>query len=108
MERPGEDTMPLRNWLRTRNRLSQKPDPGSHKSCNRLHPTVATDRSLCLGRKGTVSAPQSVEVQYRLTRWDGTYRWMQVHAVPLRDSDGSIVRWLGMNIDFDDRKRTGL
>jgi PAS domain-containing protein len=33
---------------------------------------------------------------------------MQVYAVPLRDSDGSIVRWLGMNIDIDDRRRAGL
>jgi diguanylate cyclase (GGDEF)-like protein/PAS domain S-box-containing protein len=56
----------------------------------------------------TVHDQQSVEAQYRLKRWDGTYRWMQVHAVPLRDSDGSIVRWLGMNIDIDDRRRAGL
>ncbi|RYF17008.1 MAG: PAS domain S-box protein, partial [Oxalobacteraceae bacterium] len=58
--------------------------------------------------RDTVHDQQSVEAQYRLRRWDGTYRWMQVYAVPLRNGDGSIVRWLGMNIDIDDRKLTGL
>jgi len=33
---------------------------------------------------------------------------MQEHAVPLRNSVGSIVRWLGMNIDLDNRKRAKL
>lgn len=71
-----------------------------------IHPDdrIATVRKW----RDTVHDQQSVEAQYRLRRWDGTYRWMQVHAVPLCDSDGSIVRWLGMNIDIDDRKLTGL
>ena len=71
-----------------------------------IHPDdrVATVRKW----HDTVHDQQSVEAQYRLKRWDGTYRWMQMYAVPLRDSDGSIVRWLGMNIDIDDRKTAGL
>jgi len=28
-----------------------------------------------------------------------------VHAEPLRDCDGRVVRWYGVNVDVDDRKR---
>lgn len=67
-----------------------------------IHPDdrIATMRKW----RETVHDQQSVEAQYRLRRWDGAYRWMQVHAVPLRNGDGLIVGWLGMNIDIDDRK----
>lgn len=65
-----------------------------------IHPDdrVATMRKW----RDSVHDRQSVEAQYRLRRWDGAYRWMQVYAVPLCDDNGSIVRWLGMNIDIHD------
>ena len=68
-----------------------------------IHPDdrVATVRKW----RDTVHDRQSVEAEYRLRRHDGVYRWMQVQAVPLRDRDGTIVRWLGVNIDIDDRKQ---
>jgi PAS domain S-box-containing protein len=36
---------------------------------------------------------------------DGTYRWFLARAVPLRDTDGRIIRWYGTNTDIEDRKR---
>jgi PAS domain S-box-containing protein len=42
------------------------------------------------------------EVECRLLRADGTYRWFLVRAEPLRDANGHIVRWLGTNTDIDD------
>jgi PAS domain S-box-containing protein len=44
--------------------------------------------------------------QYRLRRADGVYRWFQVHGEPLRDVDGSIVHWYGVQVDIDDSRRT--
>ncbi len=44
------------------------------------------------------------EVQYRLRRWDGEYRWFQVLGQPLRDGEGRVIRWYGLLIDIDDRK----
>jgi PAS domain S-box-containing protein len=43
--------------------------------------------------------------QYRFRRADGVYRWFQFHAEPLRDSDGRIVHWYGVQVDIDDRKK---
>ncbi|TAY06943.1 PAS domain S-box protein (plasmid) [Rhizobium leguminosarum] len=44
------------------------------------------------------------ETEFRLHRHDGTWRWHLARAVPLRDSDGTIVRWIGTNTDVDDQK----
>jgi PAS domain S-box-containing protein len=53
----------------------------------------------------TVSDRQPVDAEYRLRAADGSYRWMNVRAVPLVDETGRIEKWLGMNIDIDGRKR---
>ena len=41
----------------------------------------------------------------RLRRFDGEYRWFQIAAAPVHDEQGNLVRWYGINIDIDDRKR---
>jgi PAS domain S-box-containing protein len=46
------------------------------------------------------------EIEYRLRRRDGQYRWQRVRASPLRDAGGDVVRWFGTCTDIDDRKRT--
>ncbi|WP_440997842.1 EAL domain-containing protein [Arhodomonas sp. SL1] len=46
------------------------------------------------------------EIEYRLRRWDGVYRWMLGRALPLRDEAGNIVKWFGTCTDIDDLKRT--
>ncbi len=46
-----------------------------------------------------------VDVEARLRRFDGQYRWFLFRADPLRDESGAIVKWYGTNTDIDDRKR---
>jgi PAS domain S-box-containing protein len=43
--------------------------------------------------------------QFRLLGADGKYRWFLTRAEPLRDSDGQVRYWVGVNIDIDDKKR---
>lgn len=45
------------------------------------------------------------EIEYRLRRADGAYRWFRGHAVPMRDASGQIVQWFGACADIDDLKR---
>ena len=45
---------------------------------------------------------QAYEVEYRLRRADGVYRWILGRAAPLRDEDGRVERWLGTCTDIDD------
>jgi PAS domain S-box-containing protein len=45
------------------------------------------------------------EIEERLRRFDGIYRWFQARALPLRGSDERIVRWYVLLTDIDDLKR---
>jgi len=45
------------------------------------------------------------ELEARLRRFDGEYRWFLFRAVPLRDEHGNIVKWYGSSTDIEDRKR---
>ena len=45
------------------------------------------------------------EIEARLRRFDGEYRWFLIRAVPDRDDTGKIVNWYGSITDIEDRKR---
>jgi PAS domain S-box-containing protein len=45
------------------------------------------------------------EIEYRLRRHDGVYRWTLGRAAPIRNEAGEIVRWFGTCTDIDDLKR---
>jgi PAS domain S-box-containing protein len=48
---------------------------------------------------------QAGEIEARLRRYDGEYRWFLFRAEPVRDNDGKIFKWYGANTDIEDRKR---
>jgi PAS domain S-box-containing protein len=48
---------------------------------------------------------QIYEVEKRLRGADGTYRWFQSRAIPIRDATGEIVRWYGAETDIEDLKQ---
>jgi PAS domain S-box-containing protein len=45
------------------------------------------------------------EIEARLRRHDGVYRWFLIRVQPFRDAAGNIVRWYGTSTDIEDRKR---
>jgi PAS domain S-box-containing protein len=45
------------------------------------------------------------EVEFRLRRGDGRYRWHLGRAVAVHDGSGTIVNWFGTNTDIDELKR---
>jgi len=52
-----------------------------------------------------LASGQPGEIEARLRRYDGEYRWFLFRVEPLRDELGHIVRWYGTSIDVEDRKR---
>ena len=47
---------------------------------------------------------QNYEVEFRIRRADGVYRWHLVRALPVRNAGGAIVRWVGTNTDIEDQR----
>jgi PAS domain S-box-containing protein len=45
------------------------------------------------------------EIEHRLRRADGEYRWLFFRRVPLRDENGQVIRWYGAAHDIDDQKQ---
>jgi formate hydrogenlyase transcriptional activator len=62
-------------------------------------PTVrATLRDLAAGIGG--------EVEVRMRRHDGEYRWYLARNAPLRDDEGRVIRWFATGTDIEDLKRS--
>jgi PAS domain S-box-containing protein len=52
-----------------------------------------------------LASGEAGEIEARLRRHDGAYRWFLIRVEPLCDGAGKIVRWYGTSTDIDDRKR---
>ena len=48
------------------------------------------------------------EMEHRLRRYDGEYRYMSVRAVPILHADGAVREWVGIHTDITDRKQAEL
>ncbi len=53
----------------------------------------------------SIAAGEPYDFEARIRRFDGVYRWFQVRGLPLRDSNGHLVRWYVLLSDIDERKR---
>ncbi len=47
---------------------------------------------------------QPGEIEARLRRYDGEYRWFLIRVAPFRDETGAILRWYGTSTDIHDQK----
>ena len=70
---------------------------------NTVHPDDVNDVVRNWERIRALGEPGGGEL--RLRRYDGTYRWFVYRLCPLRDEGGSVVKWYGILIDIEDRKR---
>ena len=52
-----------------------------------------------------IVAGSPYDIRQRLRRFDGVYRWFRNSGLPVRDTDGQVVRWCVLLTDIDDQKR---
>jgi PAS domain S-box-containing protein len=69
-----------------------------------VHPEDST--AVRLKAAECLETGEAFMMRYRRRSADGTYRWMEGRSEPLRDQDGTIVRWYHVSIDIDDAVRT--
>lgn len=69
---------------------------------NVIHPEdrVAT----AIDWKETLENESGTASEYRLRMADGSYRWHVSRAIPIRDENNKIVRWVGTTTDIEQQK----
>ena len=53
----------------------------------------------------SIGTGEPFNIESRILRRDGSFRWFLMRAEPLRDKSGSIIRWYGTHTDIDEQKR---
>jgi len=56
--------------------------------------------------RSLLAAGEPGEIEARLRRSDGDYRWFLIRACALTDTSGQIVKWCGIGMDIEDRRRS--
>ena len=68
-----------------------------------IHPG---DRGAAADRwRQALASGDTYEAEYRLRDSGGVFRWYIARAVPIRDDDGVILRWVGTNTDVDELRQ---
>ena len=70
---------------------------------NQVHPDDQ-ERVISLWNQNA-AAGANLDVEFRIRRFDGVYRWFKTRAVAVRDADNKIDHWFGSNTDIDDLKQ---
>ena len=55
--------------------------------------------------KRAIASGIPFNIEERLRRFDGEYRWFETRGVPIRDDSGRIARWYVLLTDIEDRTR---
>src|SRR5712672_2816531 len=97
-----DGTMDFRNkaW-RDYTGLSQDNIEG-HRWGSALHPDdlALVEREW----RSHIATGEPFELEQRLRRADGEYRWHWVRRVPLHDDSGNVIKWYGVAFDIEDRR----
>ena len=72
--------------------------------CDAIHPD---DLEECIRTwELSITTGEIYEMEFRIKRHDGVYRWHKACATCSRDDDGRIVKWFGTNTDIDEQKQS--
>jgi PAS domain S-box-containing protein len=75
----------------------------SFRSSLFVHPD--DQERVARGFNANSSSGSDCELELRVRKGDGTYRWFLVRFNPLRDDQGQITRWYVASTDIEDRKQ---
>ncbi|MCR9282619.1 MAG: PAS domain-containing protein [Rhodobacteraceae bacterium] len=69
-----------------------------------IHPDFREASRKALSR--SFATGEQYHMRYLQKRADGSYRWTETRAEPLRDEKGDIVQWFGVSVDIHDMVET--
>jgi PAS domain S-box-containing protein len=69
-----------------------------------IHPD---DRQRTLDHwMGAVEGKNAYDIEYRIKRYDGVYRWFRTRGTQMRNDVGQVIYWVGTCTDIQDTKET--
>ena len=68
-----------------------------------IHPEDLPELLECW--RSILASGEPGEMEARLRRFDGEYRWFLFRACPSAEASGQVVKWCGINIDIGHRRR---
>jgi PAS domain S-box-containing protein len=69
---------------------------------NQIHPD---DRAHTITSWNRAAVEGGIfDVEFRIRRHDGVYRWFKTRATPLSNDRGRVVKWFGSNTDIQDQR----
>ena len=76
----------------------------SWATSDEIHPDDLQDQLATWKR--SLETGSSYDIDHRLRRFDGVYRWFHAAGLPLRDAHGDIIRWYILLTDIEERKQS--
>jgi PAS domain S-box-containing protein len=70
-----------------------------------VHP--ADRRRVAEAWRAAVRGGELFDIEYRVRRHDGEFRWFKARGAPMRDALGAVERWFGVATDIHDVVRAG-
>jgi len=80
---------------------NRKVGAGRLQSIRRILPSL-TEKQRALLRSG-----EPGDIEARMRRHDGIFRWFLIRFEPFRDETGKIAMWYGVSTDIEDLKTDG-
>jgi PAS domain S-box-containing protein len=104
----GSGAFANRRWLEytgssQRQHGNFDPEDQAWRESTCIHPGDLDGYVTCWRR--AIATGQPFELELRLRRADGEYRWFLTRHVPLRDEQGRILKWFGTATDIEDQKQ---
>ncbi|WP_119272216.1 PAS domain-containing protein [Taklimakanibacter deserti] len=75
--------------------------PDGSPSLSVIHPLDRAEAAQTFAHSFKTGTPYVM--RYRQLRRDGSHRWTETRAEPLRDDSGAIVEWYGVSVDINDQ-----
>jgi PAS domain S-box-containing protein len=104
----GSGAFANRRWLEYTGSLQRQhgkfaPEDRAWRESTCIHPADLDGYVTCWRR--ALATGQPFELELRLRRADGEYRWFLARHVPLRDEEGRPLKWFGTATDIEDQKQ---
>jgi PAS domain S-box-containing protein len=87
--------------------LSELDKPGMRRLSTAIQTLVHPDDAdrLLATASHSFTTGEPFSMKYRMRRADGTYRWVDGRAEPVRNQSGAIAHWYVISLDVDDEMR---